>query len=106
MINYDMIPKSIMDRSISLKELGILEYAWNVDDVKRIVATFDVNKIPILGGDVYKIIDSKVCQTYDSWYINKSSENDFYRISHEKTMSYILNYEKRNEGQFLYTIVF
>lgn len=106
MINYDMIPKRVMDKSISLKEFGILEYAWNLDDIKRIIVTFDINKIPILGGDVYKIVDGKVCPTYDSWYINKSAENDFYRISHEKTMSYILSYEKRNKGKFLYTIVF
>ena len=83
-----------------------MEFAWNVDDIKEIIATFDAKKIPILGGDVYKMVDDNVCYTYDSWFINKSSENDFYRISHEKAISYISNYEERNEGQFFYTIIF
>ena len=44
MINYEMIPKSIMDKGMSLKELGILEFAWNVNDIKRIIDTFSVKK--------------------------------------------------------------
>ena len=106
MINYEMIPKSIMDKGMSLKELGILEFAWNVNDIKRIIDTFSVKKIPILGGDVYKIIDGNIYQTYDSWYISKSDENDFCKISYEKTISYVLTYEEKNEGQFLYSIIF
>lgn len=106
MINYSIIPKSIMDKSISLKELGILEHAWYVGDIKKVIDILDIKKIPILGGDVYKIIDGKIYPTYDSWYINKSTENDFYKISHEKTTAYILSYEERNEGHFLYTFVF
>ncbi len=106
MINYNILPKSIIDRSISLKEFGILELAWDVDDIKHIIDIFNASRIPILGGDVYRIINGKVCQTYDSWYINKSNEDDFYRKSNEKAMLYILNYEQRNEGQFVYTIVF
>ena len=106
MINYNVIPKAIMDKSISLKEFGLLEYAWNLNDIKKIISILDIKKIPILGGDVYKIINGKVCPTYDSWYINKSAESDFYRISYNKTMSYILSYEERNKGKYIYTIVF
>ena len=106
MINYEIIPKSIMDKSISLKEFGILEVAWNVDDVKSIIYMFEKKEIAILGGDVYKIIDGKVCKTYDSWYINKSNEDDFCHKSHETALSYILSYEERNDGKFVYAIVF
>lgn len=106
MINYEIIPKSIMDKSISLKELGIFEFAWNLDNVQSIIEMFLEKKIPILGGDVYKIVDGKIYKTYDSWYINKSDEDDFYHKSYEKARSYILSYEERNEGQFVYAIVF
>ena len=106
MIKYDMIPKSIMDKGVSLKNFGILEFAWSMDDIKKIIASFAEKKIPIVGGDAYKIIDDKLYQTYDSWYIDKSSEGDFYKISHKRTIAYILNYEERNEGQFMYSIIF
>lgn len=106
MIKYDMIPKSIMDKGVSLKKFGILEFAWSMDDIKKIIASFAEKKIPIVGGDAYKIIDDKLYQTYDSWYIDKSSEGDFYKISHKRTIAYILNYEERNEGQFMYSIIF
>lgn len=105
-INYDLIPKSIADRRISLKGFGIAEYAWNAEDIKKIVNIFNENRIPILGGDVYKIVDGKVCKTYDSWYINRTDEYDFCDRSHERTISYILSYEERNRGQFVYSIVF
>lgn len=106
MINYDLIPQSIINKGIFLKELGVFEYAWIFDDIKNIIEIFDKKKIPILGGDVYKMVNGNICKTYDSWYINKSNECDFYIKSYEKAISYISNYEKRNEAQFIYSIVF
>ena len=106
MINYDLIPQSIIDKSIFLKELGIFEHAWMFEDIKKIIDILDEKKIPILGGDVYKICNGKISQTYDSWYINKSEECDFPSKSYEKTVLYISEYEKRNEGHFLYSIIF
>lgn len=106
MIKYDLLPQFILDNSISLKELGVFEYAWKSDDIKKIIEILDEKRIPILGGDVYKVENGKACQTYDSWYINISNEWDFYSKSYEKAMSYILNYEKKNKGKFIYSIVF
>lgn len=106
MIKYDLIPQSIIDKGIFLKELGMFEYAWTSDNIRNIIAILDKKQIPILGGDVYKMNNGEICQTYDSWYINLSDECDFYTKSYEKAISYISNYEKMNEGQFIYSIVF
>ncbi len=106
MVNYELIPQHIIDKGIFLKELGIFEYVWIFEDVKRIITILDEKKIPILGGDVYKIYNGKIIRTYDSWYINKSKEYDFRKKSYERTVSYISMYEERNEGDFLYSIIF
>lgn len=106
MINYDLIPKSMIAKGYCLKELGIFEYAWTLDDIENIIVILDKKKIPILGGDVYRIHNKKICSTYDSWYINLSDEIDFYNKSYEKAISYISDYEKKNEGKFIYSIVF
>lgn len=106
MVDYDLIPQSIMKEGKFLKEFGILEYAWTFNSIKEIICILNEKKIPILGGDVYKICNGKIYQTYDSWYINRSNEKFFYSKSYERTISYILDYEKRNEGCFIYSIVF
>lgn len=106
MIHYDLIPQSIIEKGIFLKELGIFEYGWTLDDIKNIIDILNKKQIPILGGDVYKINNGSIYQTYDSWYINISDELDFYTNSYEKAISYIFNYEKKNKGQFIYSIIF
>lgn len=106
MINYDLIPQFMIDKGVSLRKFGIFEYAWMAKDINEIIDILYKKKIPILGGDVYKMSNGQICQTYDSWYINASDECDFYIKSYEKAMLYILDYEERNEGQFFYTIVY
>ena len=43
--------------------------------------------------------------TFDSWYMNKDSSEEFYQKSKLRALSYIEDYEKNNCGEFIYTIV-
>lgn len=43
---------------------------------------------------------------YDSWYINKSSNKNFYFESFERVRQFIGNYDLANKGNYLYSIVF
>lgn len=95
-----------MDNGICLKELGISEYAWALEDIKNIICIFEKEKIPILGGDVYKIVNGTISRTYDSWYLNREDESYSYIKSYEKTISYISGYENGKEGEFIYSIIF
>ena len=72
MINYDLIPKSILGEGKKLDVLGVNEYAFSFDNIKKIIEILKEKEIPILGGDVYLLSDEKIYSTYDSWYMNKS----------------------------------
>lgn len=106
MINYDLIPKSILGEGKKLDVLGVNEYAFSFDNIKKIIEILKEKEIPILGGDVYLLSDEKIYSTYDSWYMNKSDEKDFFLKSYEKTISYISDYINDSEGQFVFSIVF
>ena len=51
-------------------------------------------KIDILGGDVYKIENETIKMTFDSWYMNKDSSEEFYQKSKLRALRYIEDYEK------------
>ena len=106
MINYDLIPQFILGEGKKLDVLGVDEYGFSFDNIKRVIEILKEKEIPILGGDVYLLSDGKIYPTYDSWYMNKSGEKDFFIKSYEKTISYISDYINDNEGQFIFSIVF
>ena len=100
-----VISKELLKKGISLLSLGINEYAWNKDNIKDIFEELSKRKIGILGGDVYKIENETIKMTFDSWYMNKDSSEEFYQKSKLRALSYIEDYEKNNCGEFIYTIV-
>jgi len=61
-------------------------------------------KIPVVGGDVYKIIDGHIQITYDNWFINNDGTSEFVERSLNKAISYIGEYERINGDNFVYTL--
>lgn len=102
---YNILPKALLNSAIPLKEFGILDFAWNSTDIFQIIEIFESIKEPILGGDVYRFEEGKLFQTYDSWYLNNTNTPDFYLVSQKATQSYIKNYELKNAGHYVYSIV-
>ena len=100
-----VISKELLKKGISLLSLGINEYAWDKDNIKDIFEELSKRKIGILGGDVYKIENETIKMTFDSWYMNKDSSEEFYQKSKLRALRYIEDYEKNNCGEFIYTIV-
>lgn len=89
-----VISKELLKKGISLLSLGINEYAWDKDNIKDIFEELSKRKIGILGGDVYKIENETIKMTFDSWYMNKDSSEEFYQKSKLRALSYIEDYEK------------
>ena len=103
---YRIIPNDVINLGISLEKLGVNGLAWKKDEVKKIVEILRRKKIPVLGGDVYKIVNNKIQSTYDSWFLNNNGKLDFVDKSFKKTISYIEEYESVNCGDNIYVLVF
>ena len=89
-----VISKELLKKGISLLSLGINEYAWDKDNIKDIFEELSKRKIGILGGDVYKIENETIKMTFDSWYMNKDSSEEFYQKSKLRALSYIEDMKK------------
>ena len=103
---YSYIPKELLDVGYSLDSMGISEIAWKSQDALKIIEFLGNKGYPILGGDVYTLDKEKIESTYDSWYMNKSTTEDFVETSIKKAFEYIENYSISNGDKFIYSIIF
>lgn len=100
---YDIIPSQLLDSAINLMTLGIHELAWERKRIDEILKILSEYKKTVLGGDVYKIVDGTIVQTLDSWYV-KSGTN--YLDSYTFTHNFIQDYETKNRGEFVFSLIF
>ncbi|WP_251862280.1 Imm40 family immunity protein [Clostridium sp. Marseille-Q2269] len=98
-------PRELIEVGYSLKIIGINEIAWKEKDAMKVVDFLISKGYAILGGDVYSINGDGFESTYDSWYINKSTNQSFLEESRKKAFEYISEYAERNGGNYLYSIV-
>ena len=71
--------------------------------IMEVIPELFENKIYILGGDVYKIVDGKITSTSDGWYIDDAPQKK--DVCYKKTVSFLKQYEKNNKGDFLFAMV-
>ena len=108
MINKIQFPSSMIDSSISLRELGIKELAWKWKDIKQVIDFLVEKKYAILGGDVYLLNNDQKIQTYDSWYIDREtgiSWLDYVKKGKNVTVDYINQYYVSNGDSYCYSII-
>lgn len=86
--------------------IGINEIVWKEKDAIKVVDFLITKGYAILGGDVYSIKGDDIELTYDSWYINKSTNQSFLEDSRKKAFEYISEYVGKNGGNYFYSIVF
>jgi hypothetical protein len=71
----------------------------NRDEAKVAVLKLLEFGIPILGGEVYKMVNGNLDLTYDNWYYNrKTAETDleYLENSTNRALKYIENYPDSN----------
>lgn len=86
---------SILSCGISLDCVGIKNWALRRDDAIRAINELEALGVPILGGDVYQLVDGAAEQTYDNWYCDQESGelgSTFLKRSLDRAKSYICNY--------------
>ncbi len=99
-----ILSSELLQQGVDLKSLGINEYAWDSDTIKKVFDELARKRIGILGGDVYKISGNRIEVTCDNWYANHDGSDDFYQKSRIIALEYIDKYEKNNCGKYIYSI--
>ena len=98
--------KSKSDRtlkSVSLDLLGVNDFAYPRKEALKIANGYFNSNTPILGGDVYKLVNGRIESTSDSWYCDrKESESpyDYVVRSYHTTCDYIRNYPAKTNTFF------
>ena len=97
--------EKILSSGTPLHEYGVNEYAFSRHAALLAVEELCLAAIPILGGDVYAVVDGRASPNYDSWYCDRAkdeSENEYVCRSTALACEYITNYPN---GGVLFVIV-
>ena len=100
----EQILDAFSSRGRSLEPLGLQEIAWVKSDALEIVARLADKGVAVLGGDVYKEFPDGLRPTYENWYCERSSEEDFRAFterSREKAVAFLRSYPDPAEAMFV-----
>ena len=73
--------KSKSDRtlkSVSLEPLGVNGFAYTRKEALKIANGYFNSNKPILGGDVYKLVNGRIESTSDNWYCDRKESESLY----------------------------
>ena len=85
----------ILGTGISLDVIGVKNWGLNKTAAFSALDALERIGVPILGGDVYHVIEGTVKVTYDNWYadrLERESKEDFVRRSVKEARAYINKY--------------
>lgn len=86
----------ILSVGVSLECIGIKNWALSRNEAISAICELETHGVPILGGDVYHLVNGVAEQTYDNWYCDRDANelaSEFLRRSVSKAKSYIENYK-------------
>lgn len=90
-------------KSVSLEPLGVNGFAYLQKEALKIVNGYFNSNKPILGGDVYKLVNGRIESTSDSWYCDRKETETLYDYvvrSYHITCDYIRNYPDKTNTFF------
>ncbi|PID44174.1 MAG: hypothetical protein CSB47_11585 [Proteobacteria bacterium] len=99
--------KKILESGVSLSSVGINNWALNKDQAMLAIDEFEKHKIPVLGGDVYEMVDGYPEANYDNWYCDRNANEeleDFVARSAGNARDYIESYSNLS-GQETYFVL-
>lgn len=80
---------------VSLECVGVKNWALERDNALQAIYKLEILGIPILGGDVYRMVDNMPQLTYDNWFCDKYDHElapAFLERSLELARKYICSY--------------
>jgi len=100
--------ESVISSGIPLNHLGINNWALNKEQAVRALDELEKAGVPVLGGDVYEIVDDIPESNNDNWYCNRH-ENEpleqYVSRSIEHTRKYVDSYCNPSRRETLFVLV-
>lgn len=100
--------EQILSCGISLHEFGVNNWALNKKQSLQALKEFKEANVPLLGGDVYEVIDSVPESNYDNWFCDQDdneSLQEFVSRSIKYAKDFIINYEKLSDKEIFFVLV-
>lgn len=114
-INYHFMKNSwsketeaILSEGRSLIDVGINNWAFTKSEALAAIERLASIDVPILGGDIYEIIDGILQSNYDNWYCDPQageSEGEFLNRSLAKAEGYIRAYHAKDPDKIFFVLV-
>ena len=103
-----MKENSILNIGISLHQMGINNWALTKEQALLVLDTLKNKMIPVLGGDIYTIVNEFPIPSYDNWFCNKNKNetiSDYSERSINIAIQYIKNYQSNQKVFFVLTLL-
>jgi len=100
--------QKILSIGLSLEHQGVHNWALPSVNIRGVIEQLEMEKVGILGGDVYMISGGELHPNYDSWHCEKGSEEsdcDFVRRSLIETQRYVDNYTQNISSDAFFVLV-
>ena len=91
-----------------LADIGVNESGLVRTDALSAIEALRGSNVPILGGDVLKMVEGTPRYTYDNWYCDRRTVEDltaFLQRSWDMAESYVRAYKDPEDGTILYVLV-
>lgn len=100
--------EAIVSSGIALHNMGVSNWALSKAQALSALDKFEIEKISVLGGDVYELNDGEPESNRDNWYCDREPDEAFENYvarSISKARVYISNYRNPNQKQEMFVIV-
>lgn len=100
--------ESIISRGVALHDAGASNWALSKEQALEVLDRFEIEKISVLGGDVYELNEGEPESNYDNWYCDREPDEsleNYVTRSIKKARAYISNYSSPNQRQEMFVLV-
>lgn len=100
--------ETVLSDGLSLHQWGVNNWALTKDQAMEKLEQFERIKIPILGGDIYELVNGEPKSNDDNWYCNRNhgeDDNEFVERSINRARNYINTYRNPTGLEVLFVLV-
>ncbi len=100
--------KAILSSGISLSEIGVNNWALTEAQAMQALDKFESLNTPVLGGDIYEMVDGEPESNYDNWYCDQNDNEElgeFVARSISYARQYIGNYRNPSGRETFFVFV-
>lgn len=93
------LPPTVRDSIYPLRDLGIPDLAWPLEQIDHVLLAIKDLDLVILGGDIYEDRDGRVrcTESYDNWHSDRRRDEtfeDYARRSWQHALDYTIAYPR------------